>query len=199
MSDGTHERWSAEQRQILAQLAWHAIAEGLGCRLAETLSDRGAAAWLTEPAATFVTLHKDGDLRGCIGNLQAHCSLHDSVASNARSAAFSDPRFAGLRRSEWPGLTAEISVLTPMQPFAASDYRDLLSKLRAGVDGLYVRGAGRSATFLPAVWEDLPQPADFVAHLWRKAGLPPFAWPADIALHVYQADKIDCGSAPSLL
>lgn len=179
-------RFSPDQQRQLALLAWQALSHGLCDGPPPAV---GGAAWLQEPAATFVTLTLHGELRGCIGNLRPTSGLGASVARNAEHAAFADPRFGPLQRHELPALRVEISVLTPMVALQVPDRAALLQALRPGVDGLWVQAAGRAATYLPAVWDDVPQAAAFVDSLWRKAGLPLLAWPPDIALWTYQADK----------
>lgn len=189
--------WTAQQQAELAAIVWRALDHGLAAGLAE--QDRGAqwpsvpvpsAAWLQREAATFVTLEKRGRLRGCIGSLQADLPLGRSVAEHSLAAAFNDPRFAPLQPEELGDLTAEISVLTPLRPLDVADWTALSEALRPGVDGLVVRAPGHSATFLPAVWQDLPQPEVFLDQLWRKAGLAPRAWPEGLRLWTYQADKL---------
>lgn len=197
--------WTSHQQAVLSAIAWSAIGRGLrvGGRLdaragqpeLDALSEREP--WLGVPAATFVTLHKDGALRGCIGNLEPHRTLGGSVAYNAAAAAFGDPRFAPLTDAEAWMTTAEISILTAMQPLPVASWLALHAALRPGVDGLVVHSQGRSATFLPAVWEDLPRTDDFLNHLWRKAGLPPKSWDASTQVEVYQADKFAAPRPPS--
>jgi len=180
--------WTAFHEAVIAPIVWGAIAAGLaGRRAAPPI---GGPAWLSERRATFVTLTADGDLRGCIGTLDAVSPLGASIATNTHSAAFGDPRFAPVERLEWPALHAEVSVLSPPEPLAIADLGALLQALVPGRDGLVIRAGGRSATFLPAVWDQLPDPESFCAHLWRKAGLPARAWPADMQIFTYRADKV---------
>ena len=198
MTPSTASRWSPPQVATLTELVWAAIAAGLRGNLyrhGQHPVSIGADPWLHQPAATFVTLHRHGELRGCIGTLEPVFPLGESVARNAQSAAFADPRFSALSLHELADIYAEISILPPMIPLAAASHAALLATLRPQIDGLVVRGAGRSATFLPVVWQDLSEPRQFVDQLWRKAGLPAGAWPADIALWTYAADKVDAGMA----
>lgn len=130
------------------------------------------AAWLARPGASFVTLTLERALRGCIGSLQAARPLGEDVAQNALHAAFRDPRFAPLKRAEWPRVQTEVSLLSTPQPLSFADESDLLSQLRAGEDGLILEWAGRRGTFLPQVWETLPDKRRFLEELRRKAGLP---------------------------
>lgn len=144
---------------------------------------------LRAPGASFVTLHDAaGELLGCIGSLTAYRPLATDVAEHAYDAAFRDPRFPPLTPRRAEGMTLSISVLTEPQPFPAAGYDDLLRRLRPGT-GLVVNAPGHRATFLPAVWQQLPGPADFLAALWRKAGLSPGAWPAGVAIETYASDE----------
>jgi MEMO1 family protein len=130
------------------------------------------APWLRQCGATFVTLTKDGELRGCIGSLEPARALADDVAHNAIGAAFRDPRFAPMSAPEWPQCRVEVSLLSTPKPLRFADEADLLAQIEAGDDGLILEADGRRGTFLPQVWEDLPDKRDFLAHLLRKAGLP---------------------------
>jgi MEMO1 family protein len=148
---------------------------------------------LQQPGASFVTLHdRSGDLRGCVGQLQAQRPLGEDVRHNALAAAFSDRRFAPLSPAEWPGLQIEVSVLGPLQPLPrAAGFDDAAALLRPGIDGVVLAAGGRQATFLPQVWAQLPEPRDFLAALWRKAGLPPGVWDADVQLWRYQVSSFE--------
>ncbi len=136
----------------------------------------GAAArpdvpWLRQNAATFITLTRDGALRGCIGSLEAVRPLGDDVAQNAVSAAFRDPRFPPVRAAEWPGVRVEVSLLSTPKPLRFADEADLLAQIRPGEDGIILECDGRRATFLPQVWEGIPDKRQFLRELARKAGL----------------------------
>lgn len=131
---------------------------------------------LAEPAATFTTLRLAGALRGCCGSLEAAQPLATDVSHSAFTAAFRDPRFEPLRREELPQVHIEVSVLSPMEPIEVSDEQDLLRQLEPGVDGLVLVEGSRRATFLPKVWETLPQPQRFLAQLKLKCGLPQDYW-----------------------
>jgi AmmeMemoRadiSam system protein A len=129
--------------------------------------------WLAEPGACFVTLkERNGALRGCIGSLEPHRPLAQDVVENARAAAYRDPRFPPLARNELDTTRLEVSLLSPMEPLEAGSEAEALARLRPGVDGVLMQWGGRRAVFIPKVWEDLPEPADFLAALQRKAGLP---------------------------
>lgn len=129
-------------------------------------------AWLARPGASFVTLTMDGALRGCIGSLEAVRPLGEDVAANALYAAFRDPRFSPVTRAEWPRVRAEVSLLSAPQPMRFAGEADLLEQVRAGEDGLILECAGRRGTFLPQVWETLPEKFRFLQELRRKAGVP---------------------------
>jgi len=145
--------------------------------------------WLREPGASFVTLKRDGELRGCIGTIDPHRALGDDVWHNARAAAFRDPRFPPLSPAEHDGLEVEVSVLSPRTPLAVTSEADAAAKLRPGVDGVYLEYGHARATFLPQVWESVPDPVDFLAQLRRKAGLPARFWHPDMRITRYTVDK----------
>ena len=135
----------------------------------------------------FVTLHKKGRLRGCIGYLEAREPVVEAVKDNALNAAFRDPRFSPVMPSELPDLDIEVSVLTEPRPLQYAGVRDLLEKLRPGVDGVIIRKGFSSATFLPQVWEQLPDGREFLGQLCLKAGLPADAWMrGDLEVLTYQ-------------
>ena len=189
------ERFDAAQRQQLCEIAMASIQAGLRGQKARLSVP--ADAWLHEPAGVFVTLKTGGQLRGCIGSLEANRALADSVAHHAHAAAFQDPRFEPLRLEECADLDLSISVLSPNQALPVASRAELLSKLRRDVDGLIVRAGWQSATFLPAVWENLRNPEDFIDALWRKAGLQRGAWPAGIQLATYTTESWSAARAAS--
>lgn len=174
-----------EKGDVLLAIARESLAAALDLGR-ETSRD---AAWLREPGATFVTLRRLGDLRGCVGSIQAYRPLLDDVRSNARAAAFSDTRFPPVRRDEYPELSVEVSLLSPCEPLEAGSQEEALARLRLGVDGIVFEFQGRRSTFLPQVWEQLPDPRDFLAHLKRKAGLPAAFWHPDVKLWRYTVMK----------
>lgn len=148
-----------------------------------------SAPWLQEPGATFVTLTKQGELRGCIGSLEAHRSLLDDVKANALAAAFRDTRFAPLREDELDQVRIEVSLLSPLSPIAFNSEQDALRQLRPKVDGIVFEYGAYRSTFLPQVWEQLPEPAEFMAHLKYKAGLSPGFWAEGVKLSRYTVSK----------
>ncbi len=149
---------------------------------------------LARPGATFVTLHRHGELRGCIGSLEAHRTLEHDVRHNAHAAAFRDPRFAPLAAHEFASLHVEVSLIGASQPLAVGSEREALQALRPGVDGVILEWRGRRSTFLPQVWAQLPQPAAFLGALKRKAGLAGDFWAADLTLARYGVHKFEEGA-----
>jgi AmmeMemoRadiSam system protein A len=131
------------------------------------------APWLARPGATFVTLLKNGELRGCMGSLEPARTLAQDVAENALGTAFRDPRFRPVSAEEWAQCALEVSVLSRPKPLFFEDEAELLQQLRAGEDGLILEADGRRGTFLPQVWAAVPDKRAFLAQLLRKAGLPP--------------------------
>ena len=160
----------ADAGRVLGEIARGAIANGLG--LSSVPVKRNHLPWLLQAGASFVTLMKEGQLRGCIGSLAATRPLGQDVAANARAAAFEDPRFRKLTRVEWPKCSVEVSLLSAPKSIRFADDADLLDQIRAGEDGIILECDGRQATFLPQVWEALPDKRPFLAALLKKAGLP---------------------------
>ena len=144
---------------------------------------------LHEPGATFVTLTQQGALRGCIGSLEARRPLAEDVKANARFAAFHDPRFAPLTENELARTRVEVSLLTPAVPMTFTDEADALRQLQPGIDGIIFECYGRRGTFLPQVWESLPDPHEFFTHLKQKAGFSPDFWSPDVKLYRYEVQK----------
>ena len=145
--------------------------------------------WLRETGASFVTLRLDGDLRGCVGTVDAHRALGDDVAHNAFAAAYRDSRFEPVSLDERARLTVEVSVLSARTPVRASSEDEALAALRPGIDGAYLEYSHVRATFLPQVWESIPDPLDFLCELRRKAGLPARFWHPDVKLSRYTVEK----------
>lgn len=148
-----------------------------------------SAPWLTEHGACFVTLSQHGELRGCIGSLQAHRPLLEDVKANAVSAALHDPRFPALRAAELEYTAVEISLLSAASAMTFEDEADALAQLRPGIDGVIFEYGRLRSTFLPQVWEQLPQPHEFMAHLKSKAGLPQTFWADGVNLARYTVTK----------
>lgn len=171
-------------RALLAR-ARNAIAAELGLPRATEPEHPALAA----PGATFVTLTEHGRLRGCIGTLEAHRTLETDVRANAIAAAFRDPRFAPVEIDEWPHIRVEVSLLTAAQALHCRDEADALRQLRPGIDGVIFEYANYRSTFLPQVWEQLPEPAVFLNQLKRKAGLPDTFWAPEVRLSRYEVRK----------
>ena len=148
----------------------------------------------SEARGVFVTLHIDGELNGCIGTLEPDEPLAAAVARRAWDAAFADPRLPRLRPADWERLTIEISVLSPLERLDVHSLDELVDVIEPGVDGLLITAGFRRGTFLPAVWEQLPEPRTFVDQLWRKAGLVPGTWPEDLVVERYRTQSF--GRAP---
>lgn len=176
-------------RQQLLQLARDSIKQGL-CGEVPGINATDFPEALRVPRATFVTLHVDGKLHGCIGALEPRKPLVEDVASNAWSAAFQDSRFPALTWPEFERLEIHISILSPPEPMKFSSEADLLSQLRPRVDGLIIEDGPHRGTFLPSVWEQLPTPREFLRHLKTKAGLDADYWSAHLRVQRYTAESI---------
>jgi hypothetical protein len=145
---------------------------------------------LREPRASFVTLERGGALRGCIGGLEPTRPLVADVAEHAFAAAFRDPRFPPVRADELPHLAVHLSVLSALEEVSFASEADLLARLRPGVDGLLLEAGACRGTFLPAVWEQLPEPRAFLRALERKAGLGEGCWSRGVRVHRYTVVSI---------
>ncbi len=180
---------SPVEREALLKVARQSIRHGLdtGRPLAAPRDlplDR-----LYEAGASFVTLHMTGQLRGCIGSLEAYRPLIEDVCENAFAAAFRDPRFPPLSEAELPQLSLSISVLTPAEPLSFNSEQELLAIIEPGVDGLILEDGGHRGTFLPSVWESLPDRRDFLRHLKQKAGLPADYWSDSLRVSRYRTES----------
>ncbi len=147
---------------------------------------------LSIKAAVFVTLKKDGKLRGCIGNLEPVGSLWEGIRNNTINAAFNDYRFSPLVSDELSAVKLSISILSQPQPLEYKDTEDLLAKLQPGIDGVILRDGQRSATFLPQVWQQLPSPEQFLGHLCLKANLSQETWQQKkLEISTYQVQSFE--------
>ncbi len=144
-----------------------------------------------EEGAVFVTLKtKEGALRGCVGSLIAHRSLYEDIIENSLSSAFKDPRFPPLNITELPFIKIELSLLQTPAELTYSSGEDLLNKITPNEDGLIIKYEEHQATFLPSVWEELPQKEEFISRLCQKAGLEPdFYKSGKLEVYTYKADK----------
>jgi AmmeMemoRadiSam system protein A len=174
-----------ERGPILLAIAREAIAEGSASRAPREWRED----WLRQQAASFVTLRIHGELRGCIGSVDPHRALGDDVAHNARAAAYRDSRFAPVGAADRERLAVEVSVLSPRIALEAASEEEVLCHLRPGIDGVFLEYQRFQATFLPQVWDNLPDPMDFLCELRRKAQLPLRFWHPAIKLSRYTVEK----------
>ncbi len=186
----------SEDRELLLRLARQAIVETAEGRPLPALETAQLPEHLLDCAATFVTLTRRGGLRGCIGALQAQLPLAEDVRQHARAAASEDFRFMPVIPQEVPELEIEISILTEPSPLEFSGSDDLLARLRPGVDGVILVSGLHRATFLPQVWEKVPDAESFLSMLCEKAGLPSSAWrKPGIEIFTYQVESFHEGLA----
>jgi len=181
--------YSRSEQSSLLQIALGSIEYGLATGTALTIEQTDYSSLLNEIRASFVTLTLDTALRGCIGSLEAHAPLVGDVARNAFAAAFRDPRFPSLSESELDSLTIQVSVLGPAESLAVTSEQALIKDLRPGIDGLVLKEKMAKGTFLPAVWESLPQPDSFLRQLKIKAGLPADYWSDTIEIERYTTES----------
>lgn len=153
---------------------------------------------LMEPHATFTTLKLKGELRGCSGTLEARHPLATDVTLSAFQAAFRDPRFSPVAETELDVINLEVSVLSPLESFPVTDEADLLDQLTSGTDGLVIIAGGRRATFLPKVWDMLPDPHQFLAALKAKCGLPDNYWSEQLEFLRYHTTSYAESIEPAL-
>jgi len=187
---------SPQDRAVLLQLAYDSIAHAVRTGAAPKVALHEFAIHLQAPAATFVTLKRTGKLRGCIGTLHAIQPMVLDVANNAYSAAFKDPRFSALAAQEMDDLALSISVLSKPAAMTFESESELLQQLVPSVDGLIISDGERRATFLPSVWDQLPQPKDFLAQLKVKMGLARDSWPTSMTAQRYGVESFGV-SAPT--
>ena len=181
------KKMDEKSQKILLDLARSVIGTALGETSAGNRPEKGCDD-LNEKCGCFVTLRKNGALRGCVGNIDPLFPLVEGVERNALNAAFNDYRFEKLTRDEWPDVDIEISVLTRPETIEFSDHEDLFSQIRPGVHGVIISKGGKSATFLPQVWEELGGKKEFFAALCQKAGLGSSCWKeTGLCVQVYEA------------
>ncbi|MCK4587520.1 MAG: AmmeMemoRadiSam system protein A [Gammaproteobacteria bacterium] len=178
-----------EEHILLQQVAFEAVEYGLKRGKHLPVETSRYPATLQNPGASFVTLKIAGELRGCIGSLEAYQPLINDVAHNAYAAAFSDPRFQPVSNDELENLEFHISVLTPAAAMSFDSEGDLLKQIRPGVDGLVLEENQHRGTFLPAVWESLPDAESFLRHLKQKAGLSQDYWSKNIKVSRYTTES----------
>lgn len=177
-----------KQKAELLNLARTSIQCGLKTGRPLSIDLHNFPAELTENRASFVTLERQGQLRGCIGMLEAARPLVQDIAENAFAAAFHDPRFPPLNDAEFADLDVHISILSPAEPLHFSSEQELIAQLQPGLDGLILAEGHRRGTFLPSVWEQLPNPQQFLQHLKQKAGLPGDYWSDTLKVSRYRTD-----------
>lgn len=187
-ADNAASRISAERRKELLEAAARSIRNGLANGRRPKVRIETFAREIRCVRGSFVTLNKAGKLRGCIGSISAHRPLIADVVWNAYSAAFDDPRFGKLQRDEFKDLELSISILGVPGPFPVSGEEELLAKVRPNVDGLILQDGKRRGLFLPQVWEQLPEPRQFLAHLKVKAGIKPDEWPETLQVFRFSSE-----------
>jgi MEMO1 family protein len=185
LADADPDPFDADRGATLLKLARSAIGTALGHEMPRLTEPD----WLAESGATFVTLTIQGELRGCIGSVEASRPLGEDVRENAMAAAFHDPRFLPLQRAEFDDIRIEVSLLSPTEPMTVTDEASARAALRPHVDGVVLEYGRHRSTFLPQVWEQLPDPADFLAHLKRKAGLSKTFWADGMRISRYTVTK----------
>ena len=178
-----------ENRKLLKDLALRSIKNGIESGHALVIDPNDYSPELQKHKATFVTLHRQKQLRGCIGMLKPVRPLVEDIAQNAWSAAFRDPRFSPLQADELDDLDIHISILGESRAMEFSNEQDLVEQIRPGVDGLILEDGYNRGTFLPSVWESLPTAADFLSHLKLKAGLPQDYWSDTLKVQRYTVEE----------
>ena len=181
---------TAEERNYLLKLARESIESAVNGHEQPEIDEQTLAPAMRELGAVFVTLTIHGDLRGCIGTLEPYQSLVEDVREHAISAALDDYRFMPVRPSEIPSIRIEISRLSLPVPLDYQVPAELASKLRPGVDGVILREGIRRATFLPQVWEKIPDSEQFLDHLCEKMGVPPNYWRSHkLQVFIYRVEE----------
>jgi AmmeMemoRadiSam system protein A len=180
---------SSEARRELLHLARRSIELGLSHGSLQPFPNWPSSPELEEHRATFITLRTGAQLRGCCGSIEAMRPLARDVWRNAWASAFCDPRFPPLTQEELSQLHVHISVLTTPEPMPAESEDELIEALRPGVDGLILELGSDRATFLPAVWEQVPDPASFVQQLKLKAGWSASFWSPQIRVARYETES----------
>jgi uncharacterized protein len=185
-----NNRLSPDEQKALLRLAREALECGVRGETLPPLDTSSLTARLQEVGATFITLTRDGELRGCIGTLEPYQPLAEDVREHAVAAALEDPRFPSVRESELDRIQIEVSRLTLPVPLEYRDADDLLSKLRPHVDGVILRDGPRRSTFLPQVWEKIPDPGEFLENLCYKMGADPHLWrKKHLEVLIYQVEE----------
>jgi len=183
-------KYTKEEHQLLLKLAKDSIVYGLKHHEMMTIDLKQYSINLQTSAASFVTLKINSELKGCIGSLIAHQPLVQDIVHNSYAAAFEDPRFMPLIEEELPLLDIHISILSKSEPIVFTSEQELIKQLRPGIDGLILSDIGYRGTFLPSVWDELPEPEMFLRHLKLKAGLPINYWSKTLKVERYTVEDI---------
>jgi AmmeMemoRadiSam system protein A len=176
-------------KEFLLTLARNAIVSKMHSKLLQIGTIPNEA---TEFSGTFVTLTKNGELRGCIGVIEPVQSIYKGIIENARSAAFGDPRFPPLRADEIEDVRIEVSILSVPEKLFIDDASELLNVLKKNRPGLIIERGFARATFLPQVWDELRRPEDFLTQLCLKAGIPSDTWkqPSRLEIFTYKVEHV---------
>jgi AmmeMemoRadiSam system protein A len=180
-----------KNRRSLLDLAYRSIESGLKTGHPLNINLRDYSTELSQQRATFVTLEKNKQLRGCIGMLEAVLPLAEDITENAFSAAFRDPRFMPVEESEINELEIHLSILSPSEEIVFTSEQDLIAQIRPNVDGLILESGSHRGTFLPSVWQSIKTPEQFLHHLKQKAGLAKNYWSDEIKVYRYTTEMID--------
>ena len=185
-----NEKLTHDEQKTLLRMAREAIEYRVHGKKLPPIEKESLTPGLKEQGASFITLTIRGQLRGCIGTLEAYQPLADDVREHAVAAAFEDPRFPPLSENELSRIQIEVSRLTRPVPLEYKDADDLLSKLRPHIDGVLIRDGLRRATFLPQVWEKLPDPSEFMDNLCYKMGAAHRHWRSKhLDVYIYQVEE----------
>ena len=182
--------YSDSEKQSILKLAADSIAYGLEHHQIMPIDELAYPKKLQEIRPCFVTLHLNGQLRGCIGSLQTNQSLVKDLVHNAYAAAFGDPRFFPLTPEEYDNIEIHVSVLSELEPIQFDSESELIRKIRPNIDGLLLTEKNFKGTFLPSVWESLSDPKQFLAHLKTKAGLPQDYWSNTLKVERYTVESV---------
>jgi AmmeMemoRadiSam system protein A len=184
------DKLTVDEKQTLLRLAREALASAVRGEKLAPLDLAHYSPRLASAGAAFVTLTVNGQLRGCVGSLRPSQPLAEDVRENAISAGLYDHRFRAVRASELAGIRVEVSRLTLPRPLAYTDAQDLLAKLRPGVDGVILRDGSYRATFLPQVWEQIPEKTEFLGRLCEKMGASSQLWrQKHLDVEIYQVEE----------
>jgi len=179
------------ERPVIRELAWASVEFGLAHGVPMSCSELDYPERLRVPGASFVTLRSNhGALLGCIGTLRPHRPLVRDIVHNAFHAAFNDPRFAPLTAAHLPGLELHVAILSALTLLDVGCEGDLLAQLRPGIDGVVIEDRETSATFLPVMWERLPEPREFLDALRDKANLPRDYWSSTMRAFRYTVEDV---------